>query len=81
MEDALFHLLGMDCQVSLPGVGYGVHRGFWVVKIFIPVSGVRRKDGRSLERPPGKKERDVLGATLGLMFRREWGFMAARTTA
>jgi hypothetical protein len=81
MVEVLFHILGMDCHVPGHDVGYGVNRGFWVVNISMPISGVRRKDGSPLVWPPVKKERDVLGATLGLMFRREWVFMAALTPA
>lgn len=79
MEEVLFHTLGTDCHVSGHDAGYGGNRGLWVVHISIPASGVRRKDGDTLMWPPEKKERDALGAALGLMFRREWIFTAALT--
>jgi hypothetical protein len=77
MEEVLFHILGTDCLVSGHDAGYGGNRGFWVAHISIPISGVRRKDGGSLVWPPEKRERDAIGAMMGLMFRREWIFTAA----
>lgn len=79
VEEFLFGMLGMDCHVSKHEGGYGVYRGLWVAHIFIPMSGVHQKDGGTVAWPPGKSERDVVGAALGLTFRREWIFMAALT--
>jgi hypothetical protein len=54
-------------------------RGLWVVSLSIPVSGVRREDGESLQWLPAKVEGEAIDSMIGYILRREWVFTSSLT--